>query len=124
MKTLQYEETVAFKKGFKKLSKKFKTLSEDFEVAKRHAIELMHINKLDNGGIVMIPGYCHDRLSFYKLRKFACKSLKGKGAMSGLRVVYALDAQSLSVTFLEIYYKAAQANNNHERIKTFMKNLL
>jgi mRNA-degrading endonuclease RelE of RelBE toxin-antitoxin system len=122
-KTIKYHETDAFKKDFKKLSKKFKTLAEDINVAKRNTIELFHLSNIDNHGIELIPGFNHDSFQIYKLRKFACKALKGKGVKSGIRIIYAYHAKNNQVIFLEIYFKADQENEDKDRIESFLKSV-
>jgi hypothetical protein len=39
------------------------------------------------------------------VKKIACKSLKGKGVNSGLRLIYALFKVEQKITFIEIYHK-------------------
>lgn len=51
-----------------------------------------------------------------KARKFACRSLKGKGAQSGIRVIYAYFKQADRIEFIEIYYKGDKENEDRERI--------
>lgn len=117
---IQYYETVPFKKYLKKLLKRYRTLDDDLSTAKKAAIELFHIKGIDNNSVELLPGYLHETLKFYKLRKFACKALKGKGSQSGIRIIYAYCQVSLSITFLEIYYKADQANLTIHRIKDYL----
>jgi mRNA-degrading endonuclease RelE of RelBE toxin-antitoxin system len=52
----------------------------------------------------------------YKVRKFACKALKGKGAMSGIRVIYAYFPDLDKVEFVEMYFKADQENEDRARV--------
>lgn len=120
---INYNETDAFKRCFKKLSKKFKTLPGDFNIAKKNAIELLHLRKIDNQSAVLIPGYNHQKFRIYKLRKFACRSLKFKGVMSGIRIIYAYGIESQYVTFIEIYFKPDQANEDKKKIEEFLKEL-
>jgi hypothetical protein len=54
----------------------------------------------------------------YKARKFACRSLKGKGAHSGIRVIYAYIEQNDKIELIEIYYKGDKENEDRERILT------
>jgi len=117
---IKYDETPSFIKDFKKLNKKFKTLTEDMNVAKKSAIELFHLNNIDNHSIVSVPRYNHEFFQIYKLRKFACKALKGKGARSGIRVIYAYNINTNTVTFIEMYFKANQENEDKKRIKNFL----
>ncbi|MGD9108007.1 MAG: hypothetical protein PVI75_02430 [Gammaproteobacteria bacterium] len=118
---IKYSETNGFKKDFKRLNKKFKSLATDLDVAKKYVIELFHLNNIDNQSVVQMPGYANDFYQIYKLRKFACKALKGRGAKSGIRIVYAHYKEVSKVTFIEMYFKADQANANITRIKEFIK---
>ena len=86
---ISYNETQSFGKEFKKRQKKFRTLPDDFKVAQENAIELFHLRNIDNQSVELIPGFKHDKFQVYKLRKFACKSLKGRGVKSGIRIIYA-----------------------------------
>ncbi|MGE0631264.1 MAG: hypothetical protein AB7H48_00825 [Parachlamydiales bacterium] len=92
----------------KKLLKRFPSLEKDLEVFQKVQLNLFHKQGLDNGGIVRIVGLEQGLLPIFKARKFACRSLKGKGAQSGIRVIYAYDAESDCIKYLEIYYKGDQ----------------
>ncbi len=119
---IRYFETQSFGKEFKKLQKKFRTLPEDFKVAKVNAIELFHIKNIDNKSVELIPGFKSNKFQIYKLRKFACKSLKGRGVKSGIRIIYALDSVKMNITFLEIYFKGdGRDNEDRNRIKEFIQ---
>lgn len=122
-KKIEYVETALFKKDIKKLLKRFRTLEDDLIVAKRDAIELFHIKKIDNRSIFPIIGFCKEEIKVYKLKKFACKSIKNRGAMSGIRVIYVLKEKDLIVDFLEIYFKGDKENEDRERIKLYLKNI-
>ncbi len=105
----------------KKLSKSFSTLSDDLETAKKAAIELYHIHNQNNNAVFPIPEFCNDNVVVHKIRKFACKSLKGRGVMSGIRVIYAYFPNEKKVVFIEIYFKGNKENEDRERIKEFLK---
>ncbi|MFH0755649.1 MAG: hypothetical protein V1910_03260 [bacterium] len=87
---MNYDKTEEFKRDFKKLLKKFPSLAEDLEVNKQYRIELFHYKEIDSGSIFEIQGIGNTaELKFFKVKKFQCKSLKGRGAKSGIRVIYA-----------------------------------
>lgn len=119
---MNYEETAEFKHDLKKLSKKFLSLREDLKINKKYRIELFHIQKIDSRSIFKIEnaGNC-DELQFFKIKKFQCKSLKGRGVKSGIRVIYAFFPTQQKIVFLEIYFKANQENENRQRIIDFIK---
>jgi len=118
---MNYDETGEFKRDFKKLLKKYSSLAEDLEVNKQYRIELFHCKEINSGSIFEIQGAGNtDELKFFKVKKFQCKSLKGRGAKSGIRVVYAYLPTDKKIVFLEIYFKADQENEKKERIADFV----
>lgn len=105
-----------FEKDFKKLSKKFRTLEDDLNTFIANQLNLTHKKNIDNKGVVRISNLGIEHPKIYKARKFACKALKGKGAASGIRVIYAYYEQDDIIEFIEIYYKGIKGNEDRERI--------
>jgi len=105
-----------FEKDFKKLAKKFRTLNEDLNAFIANQLKLAHKKNIDNKGVVRISDLGIEYPKIYKARKFACKALKGKGAASGIRVIYAYYEQDDIIEFIEIYYKGYKKNADRERI--------
>lgn len=124
MGKISFETTSEFDKDLKKLCKKYKTLTEDLEVVKKAAISLYHLNSIDNNSIFPIPGFCNDEIISCKVKKFASKSFKGKGAKSGLRIIYIFVPKETRVILIEIYYKGNKPNENKERLEYYYKSLL
>ena len=120
---ITYAETKEFKRDFKKLLKKFRTLLDDFETVKKSAIELRHVKKFDNQSVFCIPSFDNPHANIYKIKKIACKSLKGRGVKSGLRIIYAFFPISFRVEFIEFYFKPDQENENQKKIKSYLDNL-
>ena len=118
---ITYKQTEDFRKDLKRLLKKFPTLIEDIEVAKSFAIEMYHLKNLDKGSIFPIPGFCSDELKICKIKKFACKALKGRGVQSGIRIIYAYYVQSDTIDFIEIYFKGESENEDKKRIKEYLE---
>jgi hypothetical protein len=121
MSKINYCETVNFKRSFKRLSKKFKILPNDFKIAKKNAIELLNLRNIDNQSIVLVRKYNNKKFNIYKLRKFACRALKGKGVMSGIRVIYAYDRTLQHIIFIDIYFKADKENEDKKKIEDFLE---
>lgn len=118
---MKYEETEEFVRDFKKLLKKFPSLAEDLKINKQYRIELFHIKNIDSKSIFEIKGIGNSvELQFFKVKKFQCKSLKGHGAKSGIRVIYAYFPSEGKIVFLEIYFKANQENEDKQRIANFI----
>ncbi|PIP46094.1 MAG: hypothetical protein COX15_01570, partial [Candidatus Colwellbacteria bacterium CG23_combo_of_CG06-09_8_20_14_all_42_19] len=114
---IKYNAIDLFQKDLKRLLKKYRTLEDDLETAKRDAIELYHLKRIDNQSIFPIQGFCTEKIQICKIKKFACKSLKGKGSKSGIRVIYAFYCQNCKVDFIEIYFKGEKENEDRERIR-------
>ena len=104
-----------FQKDLKKL-RRFRTLKEDLDIFIEKQLRLYHKLKMDNKGIVQISNLGIDYPKIYKARKFACRSLKGKGSASGIRIIYAYYEDKDWVEFIEVYYKGDKANEDRDRI--------
>ena len=114
---LQVDE---FKKDLKKLNKKYKSLNNDLKSNFCEVLDLELPNHLP--GTFRISGLGEEvKVPIYKLKHFRCKSLKGKGSRSGIRVIYAYDNDEDKVTLIEIYHKSKQENENRERILKYKR---
>jgi len=123
MTKINYKNTEEFQRDLKRLLRKFSSLNEDIEIAKAFAIELFHLQKINKQAIFPIPNFCSDEIKIYKLKKFACKSLKGRGVKSGIRITYAFHVQTETIEFIEIYFKGEKEMEDKERIKKYLANI-
>jgi len=105
MMKIRYKEAISFQKTFKKLLKKYPSLRDDLEVAKVNAIELFHLSKIDNKSVFRITGITPADIESYVVKKFACKSLKGSGVQSGIRLTYIYFPKLQEIVLIEIYHK-------------------
>jgi hypothetical protein len=105
-----------FGKDLKKLSKRFMKIEEDLQIFIDKQLNLYHKLKIDNGGIVQVPDLHIEIPKIYKARKFACRALKGKGSLSGIRIIYAYFEVEDKIEFIEIYYKGDKGNEDRARI--------
>ena len=105
-----------FKKDFKKLEKNYPTLKQDLEVFVNTQLKLSHKLNIDNGGIVQISGLSISIPKIYKARKFTCKSLKGRGSFSGIRVIYAYFKDDDRIELVEIYFNGDKEKEDRKRI--------
>ncbi len=110
-----------FKTDLKKLTKRFRTLKEDLSNFINTQLYIYHKLDIDNKGICPISGLKIKSPGIYKAKKFACRSLKGKDARSGIRVIYAYFKEEDRIELIEIYYKGDKSNENRERIKKYYK---
>lgn len=116
---IKYEETSEFKKDFKKLVKRFISLPGDLDIIKKAVIELRHIHNINNLGTFEMTGFSSEELSFWKIKKFACRSLKGRGVKSGLRVIYSWHKDTNKIVFIEIYFKGDKESEDRDRIMKY-----
>jgi hypothetical protein len=105
-----------FERDLKRLLKRFRSLESDLDNFINIELKLFHKLGIDNKGIEQVPGLGFQSPRIYKGRKFACRALKGKGAQSGIRVIYAYFEEIDGIELIEIYYKGDKANEDTERI--------
>ncbi len=110
-----------FDKDLKKLAKRFRTIEEDLQILIDHGLVAFHKFNIDNGGIFEIEGLGISYPKIFKVKKFACRALKGTGANSGLRLIYAYYADKDEIELIEIYFKGDKENENRERILKYYK---
>ena len=112
---MTFEEIKSFKRDLKKLSKRFRTLPEDFEVVKK----VLQVHPEAR------PPFSYEISGLglencvIKIRRMACRSLPGKGNNTGLRVVYAWFEKEKRIVFIEIFFKGDKENEDRERIMDF-----
>lgn len=117
MKKIQFEELLEFKKDLKQLIKKFRTLNEDLAVVKQD------LN--DEPGESPPFSYRINGLGIetcvIKVKKIACKALKGRGVNSGLRLIYAYFESERKIILVELYHKNDKENEDRQRILSNFK---
>jgi mRNA-degrading endonuclease RelE of RelBE toxin-antitoxin system len=101
-----------FKKDLKALLKKYRTLNDDLDVVK-NVLEVTPSERppfsflIDNLGL---------KTCIIKVKKIACKALKGRGVNSGLRLVYAHFPEEQKIIFIELYHKSEKEKEDRDRI--------
>jgi mRNA-degrading endonuclease RelE of RelBE toxin-antitoxin system len=105
-----------FERDLKKLKKKYPTIERDLETAINTAIYAYHKQNIDIHGIFPISGLGFKGIIIYKLKEFACRSMKGKGSRTGIRVVYAYLEEEDRLELIEIYMKARKPTEDRKRI--------
>lgn len=109
---MNFNQIEEFNKDLKSLLKKYKSLMDDLATIKiilskkpdERPPFSFRINQL---GI---------ETCIIKVKKMACKSLKGKGVNSGLRLIYAYFPDEEKIIFIELYHKKDKENEDRERI--------
>ena len=101
-----------FQKELKRLSKKYKSLSDDLQEFRR----IISVIPLGNSKHFNIMTQT-ESLFIVKARLF-CRYLKG----SSLRIIYAYFELEQQIDFIELYYKGDKENEDHDRIKVYLSN--
>ncbi len=110
-----------FESEIGKLGKRFRTIESDLEIFIGKQLNLYHKLKVDNNGIFQITDLSINNPRLYKAKKFAYRSLKGKGVQSGIRVIYAYFEQDDRIELVEIYYKGDKENEDRQRILKYYR---
>ena len=105
-----------FEKDIKKLRKRYKTIESDLRYFVKVQLNLFHKLNKDVKGIFQLSNIHIEYPKIYKAKKFACRSLKGTGGQSGIRVIYAYFEEKDEIQLIEIYYKGDKQNEDRKRI--------
>jgi mRNA-degrading endonuclease RelE of RelBE toxin-antitoxin system len=102
---VKYRTSPEFDKDLKRLLKSYTSLREDLEIMSKFLLEVYFENgvQVPLNALVKIEGFCKGDILSYKIRKFACTSLKSKGCMSGIRVIIVYYKNKNEILFVEIY---------------------
>ena len=114
---MKFEELDEFKKDVRHLLKKYRTLEDDIKVLK--------LDLTDEPGEHPPFSYRIEGLGIescvIKVKKIACRALKGRGVNSGFRLVYAYFEDESRIVFVEFYFKADKEKEDRDRIKKHFK---
>ena len=114
---MEFDRLPEFEKDLKRLLKKYRSLNEDLEevktILRKKPDERPPFSfRIDNLGLTTCV---------LKVKKIACKSLKGKGVNSGFRLIYAYFREEQIITLVELYHKSDKENEERERILSNFK---
>lgn len=114
---MTFDALPQFDKDLKALLKRYRTLNDDLDVVKtilrKKPDERPPFSyRIDNLGI---------ETCVIKVKKIACKALKGRGVNTGLRLVYAYFNTESRIVFIELYHKSDKENEDRQRILNSFK---
>jgi hypothetical protein len=109
---MTFEELAEFKKDLKTLTKKYRTLNDDLGVVKR----VLEVSPDERPPLSFRIDDLGLKTCVIKVKKIACKSLKGRGVNSGLRIIYAHFPEENKIVFIELYHKNSKEIEDKERI--------
>ncbi len=105
-----------FARDLKGLGKRFRTLEEDLATLVRVQIIPFHKLGIDNRGLFQITALPFLEPKIFKVKKFACRAIWGRGANSGLRLIYAHYEEADKIELVELYFKGDKENEDRDRI--------
>ena len=109
---MTFEELPEFQRDMKLLSKKFRTLYEDLLVVK----QVLAVFPDERPPFSFRISDLGIESCVIKIKKIACRSLKGRGVNSGLRLIYAYFPEHQKIVFIELYHKSDQEMDSRGRI--------
>jgi hypothetical protein len=109
---MEFSTLQEFERDLKQILRKYRTISDDLEVIKtileKKPDERPTFSyRIDNLGI---------ETCVIKVKKIACKAIKGRGVNSGLRLVYAFFKKEEKIIFIELYHKNNKEIEDRQRI--------
>src|SRR5215204_2942683 len=112
---MKFEELPEYQKDLKKLLKKYRSLKQDMEdLQKALTVE----PDADPPFSYRIEGLGISTCVI-KVKKIACRALKGRGVNSGLRLIYAWFEAEQRIVMIELYHKNEKENEDRGRIKKY-----
>lgn len=114
---MTFDALSEYERDLKKLLKRYRSLHEDIATLKK--VLRVHLAarppfsyRVEGLGLTTCV---------IKVKKIACKSLKGKGVNSGLRLVYAWFETEEKIVFIELFHKSDQENEDRDRIRRYFE---
>ncbi len=114
---MNFEELEEFKKDLKQLLKKYRTLEDDLDVVKK----VLEVNPDERPPFSFRINDLGIETCMIKVKKIACRALKGRGVNSGLRLIYAWFETETRIVLIELYHKNGKENEDRERIIKYFK---
>jgi mRNA-degrading endonuclease RelE of RelBE toxin-antitoxin system len=112
---MEIKESDEFRKDLKRLSKRYRTLERDLEVAKL----AMVAEPIGNGSRHWNVLKQKDKKYILKMRMM-CRAVKG----ATFRLVYFYDSDTSKIVLVEVFFKGAKSIPNEKRMNLAVKDLM
>ena len=110
---MEFDTLPEFDKDLKQLLKRYRTLKEDLGEVK--TILKMKPDERPPFSF-RIADLAALETCIIKVKKMACRALKGREVNSGLRLIYAWFENEQKIIFVELYHKNDKGNEDRQRI--------
>ncbi len=114
---MTFDELDEFKKDLKQLLKKYRTLEDDLKIVKK----VLEVEPNERPPFSFSISDLGISTCIIKVKKIACRSLKGRGVNSGMRLIYAHFQKEERIIMVEIYHKNDKEIEDKQRIKKHFK---
>ncbi|MDZ4680005.1 MAG: hypothetical protein SH848_19120 [Saprospiraceae bacterium] len=114
---MTFDELDEFRKDVKQLLKRYQSLHDDLGVVRK----VLKVEPDERPPFSFRIEGLGMETCVIKVKKIACKSLKGRGVNSGLRLVYAWFEVEARIVFVELYHKSDQEKEDLARILEHFK---
>ncbi len=107
-----FSDLPEYQRDVKALSKKYRSLEDDLVILRK----VLAVRPDES------PPFSHKiaglgiQTCVIKVKKIACKSLKGRGANSGLRFIYAYFPNKSKIVSIELYHKNSKELEDRSRV--------
>ncbi len=114
---MNFDELDEFKKDVKHLLKKYRTLDGDLDIVRR----VLEVEPNERPPFSFRISDLGISTCVIKVKKIACRALKGRGVNSGLRLIYAYFIKEERIVMIELYHKNDKKIEDKGRIKKHFK---
>jgi mRNA-degrading endonuclease RelE of RelBE toxin-antitoxin system len=109
---MMFDELDKFNKDLKKLLKKYRSVNDDLNIVRK----VLKVKPKERPPFSFRIDGLGLETCVIKVKKIACKSLKGRGINTRLRLIYPYFEEENKIVFVELYHKKSKAKEDRERI--------
>lgn len=126
---MNFKELPEFEKEFRKLSKKYASLPNDFDDLKKVLVIDPRLERLWEKWVKRVSWLWKNLewIEVYKIKRFRCFSICKNSKDSNLRIIYHYNEwegkiEFEKIEFIEIYHKNCKSNHDEKRIRENYRN--
>lgn len=112
-----FDELEEYGKDIKKLLKKYRTLEEDIAIVK----QVLTAEPKERPPFSFRIEGLGLNTCVIKVKKIACRVMKGRGVNTGFRLIYAHFEEEKRIVLVELYFKGDKENEDRNRIMKYFK---
>ena len=114
---MTFEELEEYERDLKKLLKKYRTLEDDIDIVKK----VLTAEPKERPPFSFRIEGLGLKTCVIKVKKIACRAMKGRGVNTGFRLIYAHFEEEKRIVLVELYFKGDKENEDRNRIMKYFK---